>query len=173
MAETTPPTPGAEEQRPTGQLGIQKIYTKDVSFESPSTPEVFTREWKPAVEVSLANKGQKLNDQSHEVVLTVTVTARCEDKVAYLVEVHQAGIFNIAGFPDQIMPALLATVCPNILFPFARQVVTDLVTGGGFPQLLLSPVNFEALYAKELERQRQQAGEGGQGAAPAGNPPVQ
>lgn len=166
MAEATPPTqPADAAQRPSGQLGIQKIYVKDLSFEAPSTPEVFTREWKPAAEIQLANKASKLNENTHEVVLTITVTVRCEDKTAYLVEVQQAGIFNIAGFPDQVMPALLATVCPNILFPFAREAICDLVIRGGFPQLLLSPVNFEALYAQELARQREQGAAGA--AAPA------
>jgi preprotein translocase subunit SecB len=142
-----------------GQLAIQKIYIKDVSFEAPNSPQVFLNEWKPQVEVQLANHALPLGNEVHEVVLTVTVTVQStvqsEDKTSYLVEVQQAGIFNISGFPPPHLSTVLATVCPNILFPFAREAISDLVTRGGFPQLLLAPVNFELLYAQELQRQQE------------------
>ena len=150
--------PAAADNRPqTGHLAIQKVYLKDLSYEAPNTPQVFTEEWRPKVDIQLANTASKLADDIYEVVLTVTVTVKFEDKAAYLVEVHQAGIFNIGGFPEQFLGAVLATACPNILFPFAREAISDIVGKAGFPQLLLSPVNFEALYAQQLQRQRQAA----------------
>lgn len=140
-----------------GQLAIQKIYIKDASFEAPNSPQVFLGQWRPEVGIQLANRATPLGNDVHEVVLTVTVTVQSEGKTSYLVEVHQAGIFNISGFPPQHLSAILATVCPNVLFPFAREAVSDLVARGGFPQLLLAPVNFDALYAQELQRQREAA----------------
>lgn len=146
----------------TGHLSIQKVYVKDLSFEAPNAPEIFTDEWKPSVDIHLANSANSLGSDVHEVVLSITITVRFEEKTAYLVEVHQAGLFNISGFPEQHVSAMLATVCPNILFPFAREAVSDVVTRGGFPQMLLSPVNFEQLYAQELQRRREAAqGDGG------------
>lgn len=139
----------------TGHISIQKVYVKDLSFEAPNAPQIFTDEWKPSVDIHLANSAKSVSNDIHEVVLTITITVRFEDKTAYLVEVHQAGLFNIAGFPEQHVSTMLATVCPNILFPFAREAVSDVVTRGGFPQMLLSPVNFEQLYAQELQRRRQ------------------
>ncbi len=144
----------------TGHLSIQKVYVKDLSYEAPNTPHIFMEEWKPTVDLQLANSTAPLGGDIHEVVLTVTVTVRFDEKVAYLIEVKQAGIFNLAGFPEQHLAPVLATVCPNILFPFAREVVSDIATKAGFPQLLLAPVNFEALYAQEVMRQRNAAAEG-------------
>lgn len=141
-----------------GQLSIQKIYIKDFSFESPNAPAVFTEQLNPAVDIHFGNATKELGDNNHEVVLTVTVTVKENDKSVYLVEVHQAGIFTISGFPDEHMAPILATACPNILFPYAREAISDVVTKGGFPQLLLSPVNFDMLYAQELQR-RQSEGE--------------
>lgn len=140
-----------------GQLAIQKVYLKDLSYESPGTPGVFREEWKPAVEIELGNKANALGNDMFETVLAVTVTVRSGEKTAFLVEVQQAGIFHITGFPEQAMPAILATACPNILFPFAREVVSDVVTKAGFPQLLLAPVNFEALYHQEMQRKQAEA----------------
>ncbi|MGQ0658827.1 MAG: protein-export chaperone SecB [Chromatiales bacterium] len=150
MAEET----SNEGSKRTGQLGIQKIYVKDLSYEAPGTPQVFREEWKPGVDIQLANKATPLGNDLYEVVLAVTVTVRSGEKTAFLVEVHQAGIFNIGGFPEQHLAAVLATVCPNILFPYVREAVSDVVAKAGFPQLLLAPVNFDALYAQELQRQR-------------------
>ena len=140
-----------------GQLAIQKIYAKDISFEAPNSPQVFLGEWKPQVDVQLANHTTSLGNDAHEVVLTVTITVQSESKTSYLVEVQQAGIFSITGFPPQHLAAVLATLCPNILFPYAREAVSDLVTRGGFPQLLLAPVNFDTLYAQELQHQQKAA----------------
>ncbi len=147
----------AQAEAPAAQLGIQRIYVKDISFEAPNSPKVFSEEWKPTVDIQLNNNARTLEANVHEVVLAVTVTVKFSDKTVYLVEVHQAGIFNITGVPDQHLPAMAATVCPNILFPYAREAISDLVTRGGFPQLLLAPVNFDALYSQEMQRQQQAA----------------
>lgn len=140
---------------PSGQLSIKKIYVKDFSFESPNSPSVFTEQLNPAVDIHFGNATKELGENNHEVVLTVTVTVKENEKSVYLVEVQQAGIFTIVGFPDDHMAPILATACPNILFPYAREAISDVVTKGGFPQLLLSPVNFDMLYAQELQRRQQ------------------
>lgn len=147
----------------TGHLSIQKVYVKDLSFEAPNAPAIFGEQWQPSVDIQLASNAQRIEDEVHEVVVTVTVTVRFDDKTVYLVEVQQAGLFQISGFPDQHLAAMLATVCPNILFPFAREAIADTVSKGGFPQMLLAPVNFEQLYAQELQRRRE-AGQGDGGA---------
>ena len=151
MADETN-TQAAAQQAITGQLAIQKIYVKDVSFEAPNSPAVFTGELNPTADVHFANRTTALDAENHEVVLTVTVKVRQEERTIYLVEVQQAGIFTVRGFPEEHLGAILATACPNTLFPFAREAICDLVTKGGFPQLLLAPVNFEILYAQELQR---------------------
>ena len=140
------------QQAITGQLAIQKIYVKDVSFEAPNSPAVFTGELNPTADVHFANRTTALDAENHEVVLTVTVKVRQEERTIYLVEVQQAGIFTVRGFPAEHLGAILATACPNTLFPVAREVICDLVMKGGFPQLLLAPVNFEILYAQEVQR---------------------
>jgi len=134
-----------------GQFGLQKIYIKDMSFETPHSPGIFQEQWNPTVNMDIENAMNVLGKDSYEVIIAVTVTVRFEEKTVYLIEVHQAGIFHIAGFPEDILKRTLATICPNILFPFAREVVSDLVTRGGFPQLLLAPVNFDALYQQQLK----------------------
>lgn len=145
----------SEQQATTGQLAIQKIYVKDLSFEAPNTPAVFTEKLNPAVDIHFSNETAELGENQHEVVLSVTVTVKQDDRTVYLVEVKQAGIFSIGGFSNEHLPAILATACPNILFPYAREVVSDIVTKGGFPQILLAPVNFDVLYAQELQRRQQ------------------
>lgn len=142
-----------------GKFAITKVYTKDISFESPNTPDIYSQEWNPSVNMQIANEASVISDEMkdlYEVVLRITVTVTVGEKAAYLVEVQQAGIFHIAGFPKEAIAQMLATICPNILFPFAREVVADLVIRGGFPQLLLSPVNFDALYVQEKMKAQQQ-----------------
>ena len=141
------------------QFALQKIYVKDLSFETPNSPAVFTQEWKPDVNVELDTKGKEIATDVHEVVLGITVTVKMDDNVAYLVEIHQAGIFTIKGFADNERGAMLGSYCPNVLFPFAREVISDLVTKGGFPQLLLAPVNFDAIYHEHLQRAQAQSEE--------------
>ena len=138
------------------QFAIQKVYVRDISFETPNSPMIFQEKWEPETNMQLGNKAVVLAEGVHEVSLSVTVTAKIGDKTAYLVEVQQCGIFNIAGYDPKEVPAIVGSVCPNILFPFAREAVADLVTRGGFPPLLLSPVNFDALYAEYAQQQRKQ-----------------
>lgn len=143
----------ADEKPVKNQFSIQKIYVKDVSFESPSAPHSFTFEkWEPQIELNMNNSHQKLNDVTYEVVLTITVTAKNDDKVAFLTEVQQAGIFTIANVSDKDLAYLLASQCMTILFPYARELVSDMTSRGGFTPLLLNPVNFDVLYAQHLEQ---------------------
>jgi preprotein translocase subunit SecB len=145
------------EQANQQQFSIQKIYLKDVSFESPNSPAVFTGEWKPEVNVQLNTEIKGLDNNMHEVTLSVTVTAKQQDKTAFLVEVKQAGLFQLAGFEQEQLGGMLGAYCPETLFPYAREAISDLVTKGGFPQLLLSPVNFNALYMQHQQQQAQAA----------------
>jgi preprotein translocase subunit SecB len=132
---------------------IQRIYVKDLSYEAPNTPHTFTEEWKPEVQLNLETKSSRIQDNVHEVILSVTATVTSSKKPAFLVEVHQAGIFMVNGFPSEQLHQMLGSFCPNILFPYAREVISDLVVRGGFPQLILAPVNFDALYQQHLEEQ--------------------
>lgn len=149
MADATSP---AEKQ-----FSIQKIYTKDLSFETPNSPKIFTEKWEPGVEFNLSTGVNTLEANLYEVTITITITVKIGASTAYLVEVVQAGIFSLIGFTEQEMGPMMGSFCPNILFPYAREVVSDLVTKGGFPQLLLAPVNFDALYAQHLQNLQQQA----------------
>lgn len=133
------------------EFALQRIYTKDVSFETPNSPNIFQKEWKPESSINLNTEVKKLADTVFEVMLTVTITTKLGDQTAYLAEVKQAGIFAINGFPEQEMGPLLGSYCPNMLFPYVREVVSDLVTKGSFPQMLLQPVNFDALYAQHQQ----------------------
>jgi preprotein translocase subunit SecB len=139
------------------QFSIQKIYTKDISFETPNSPKVFIEKWEPSVDFNLSTHVETLENSLYEVALTITITVKSGDTIAYLVEVNQAGIFALNGFTDQEMGPMVGSFCPNILFPYAREVVSDLVSKGGFPQLLLAPVNFDALYAQHLQHVQNQA----------------
>jgi preprotein translocase subunit SecB len=145
-----------EQQAPEKQFSIQKIYTKDLSFETPSSPKIFTEKWEPTVDLNLSSQIQALESSLFEVALTITITVKSIDTIAYLVEVSQAGIFTLSGFTEEEMGPMLGSFCPNILFPYAREAVSDLVAKGGFPQLLLAPVNFDALYAQQLQYAQQQ-----------------
>ncbi|MEM6998350.1 MAG: protein-export chaperone SecB [Pseudomonadota bacterium] len=141
------------------QFAIHKVYVKDVSFETPNSPDVFKLEWKPEVDMHLTNNATPVGDHLFDVVLSLTLTVKLGDTVAYLVEVNQAGVFFIKDIPDEVIDRMLATVCANILFPFARETVSDIVTRGGFPQLLLAPVNFDAMYIQQQQAD-QQSGSG-------------
>lgn len=149
MAEENAST---EEQQ--ARFVIQKIYTKDISLETPNSPEIFREEWKPELDLQLGNEYKRIDDDNHEITLTVTVTAKVGDKVAFLVEVKQAGVFSLTGYSDQEMGPLVGSYCPNTLFPFAREVISDVVLKGGFPQLVLAPVNFDALYMNQIEKNK-------------------
>lgn len=145
-----------ENSQPERTFNIQKIYVKDVSFETPNSPEVFTLTWEPTVEFNLSTAAQQIQDSVYEVSLTVTVTVKIEQKTGYLVEITQSGIFSAVGFQNEEMGHLLGSFCPNLLFPYAREAVSDLVSKGGFPPMLLAPVNFDALYAQHVQQMAQQ-----------------
>ena len=135
-----------------GKFNIQKIYIKDISFEAPNSPQSFTEQWEPKNSLDLNTNAQGIAENTYEVVISVTVTVKNADKTAYLVEVHQAGIFTIEGFGDSDLRAMLGSFYPNILYPYAREAVSDIVVRGGFPQLLLTPINFDALYEQHLQQ---------------------
>ena len=137
-------------------FAIQKIFVKDISFESPNSPTIFLeKDWQPDVNLNLQTTSRSLDEDVYEVVLNVTVTAKLkEDTTAYLAEVQYAGIFNLKNFPDDDMTYMLGSYCPNLLFPYVREAVSDVVAKGGFPQLLLAPVNFDALLQQKLDQQK-------------------
>jgi len=136
------------------QFAIQKIYLKDVSFESPNSPQAFTDgDWKPQINVQINSSNRVIAQDTYEVVLDITVTAKQKENTAFLVEVKQAGVFTIAGFQQENLGGMVGAFCPETLFPFAREAVAELISKGGFPQLYLAPVNFNALYAQQLQQQ--------------------
>lgn len=150
---------------PQQQFSMQRIYTKDLSFESPSSPAMFRKQWQPKVNVDLNTKSDKLDDNgNYEVVLTITLTATVEEETAFLVEVQQAGIFFITGIEGENLRRVLGTACPNILFPYARENIDAICVKGGFPPVMLAPVNFDALYQQALA---QAQGEAASAEAPA------
>jgi preprotein translocase subunit SecB len=143
----------ATEEVPQTQFSLQRIYLKDLSFESPRAPSVFQGAWKPNINLELNTRYEKLDDDVYEVVLNLTLTAKNDgDEVAFLAEVQQAGIFHIRGLEDAALQQTLGSFCPNILFPYARETVDNLVGKGSFPILMLSPVNFDAIYAETMKR---------------------
>jgi len=149
-----------EATAPQKQFAIQKLYVKDVSFESPGTPHTFSyKQWKPKVELNLTNSHTHVEDDTYEAVLSITVTVAHEDKTAFLVEIQQAGLFAIAGFEDEEKKYLIGSQCMNILFPYAREVISNLSAGGGFPPLILAPVNFDLLYQQHLQQNQAQQDE--------------
>jgi preprotein translocase subunit SecB len=141
-----------ETQQPV--FNIEKIYVKDISLEAPNVPQIFLQSENPQVSIELQNKAAKIDEGVFETVITITVTSKVQDKVAFLVEVAQAGIFRIHNVPEENISAILGITCPNILFPYAREAVSDIVTRAGFPPVLLNPINFEALYAQQIQQQQ-------------------
>lgn len=145
----------SEQQKP--QFGIQRIYTRDVSFESPNAPSIFQQEWKPQIKLDLNTQSRELNEGVYEITLTVTVEAKVGDNTAFLVEVQQAGIFNLGGFTADARDQMLGAYCPSLLFPYAREAVDSAVTKGSFPALMLAPVNFDVLYQQSRQKQGEPA----------------
>ena len=148
---TAPPDATAQE------LVLQNIYIKDASFEAPMGPNIPAAEWAPQFGMNMNTTGTVLAENMHEVVLTITLEAKIADKVAYLVEVKQAGVFVIRGYSDDEARRIVASFCPGVLFPYVRQAISDLILKGGFPPFLLPPVNFDALYQQSVDQARQQA----------------
>ena len=138
------------------QLVLQKIYVKDVSFEAPNAPQVFQElgenDPQPQVQLNVGQKATDLGNDLYEVVLSLTLTCTLGDRTAYLAEVEQAGLFGIAGFNEMDHAGIIGSYCPNLLFPYARQIISSLVLEGGFPPFLLQPINFDALYAEQQRR---------------------
>lgn len=155
MAEEQVAEQNQQDQQPA--FGIEKIYIKDLSLEIPNAPQIFIERTAPQVGIELGNAVNKLDEGVYEVVTTVTVTSKIEDKTVFLVEVAQAGIFQVRNVPDENLEIILSVTCPNILFPYAREAVSDIVVRGGFPPVLLNPINFEALYAQQKQQQQADA----------------
>ncbi len=156
----------AEQQQGEKQISIQKIYLKDFSFESPNSPTVFTSgDWSPKTNLNLRSSHNQGDDGQSEVVLTITVEAKHEDKTLFLVELHQAGLFQISGYDEEEFGMVVGSFCPNILFPYARESIAAVITKGGFPEFVLQPINFDALYAQSQQQREAEDG----GAASGGN----
>lgn len=144
------------------QFAITKLYVKDVSFESPASPRSFGyKKWDPKIDLNLSNKQTHIDADVYEAVLSITATVSIDDETAFLIEVHQAGLFQIAGFEDEQKSYLLGSQCMNILFPYAREVISDMSVRGGFPPLIMSPVNFDALYQQHMQQKQAEQGEAG------------
>ena len=150
-------TEQAAGQQAQQQFQLQRIYLKDLSYEAPKTPMMFREQWKPEVNLDVNNSATEIETDLHEVVLTTTVTAQNGDATAFIVEVAQAGLFLLKGVEGIQKEAILKGVCANILFPYARETVSDVVSRGTFPQFLLQPINFEAAFAENLRKQQAEA----------------
>ena len=148
----------SEQQQVQPQLALERIYTKDISFEVPGA-QVFTKAWEPELNINLSSAAEKIDPNHFEVALKVVVEAKNAGETAFIVDVTQAGIFLIDGVEEERLPYILGAYCPNILFPFLREAVNDLVVKGSFPQLLLTPINFDAEFEANMQR-AQTAAEG-------------
>lgn len=145
----------SEQEAPS--FAIEKLYVKDLSVEVPNAPAVFLEQEAPEVGIQLQTGVQGLGDDAFEVTLTITVTAKRTEKTVFLVEVGQSGIFRVKNVPQENLEPLLSIACPNILFPYAREVVSDAVSRAGFAPVILQPVNFEALYAARAQQMQAEA----------------
>ena len=156
MSEETS-TSAAEAEQEQAQFSIQRIYIKDVSFESPQGVAAFQKQWKPKVSQDMNSRTNKIDEDLYEVVLRVTITMADGEDTIYLAEVEQAGLFTIKGFTEQQMPQVINTTCPSILFPYLRETIDNIVTKGGFPALMLPPINFDALFASAVQQAAEEA----------------
>jgi len=148
---------GAATEQQGPQFAIQRIFTKDISFEAPNAPAIFKKEWKPEVKLDLDTRSNKLEDGIYEVILSLTVTTKVGEETAFLCEVQQAGIFSAKddeSVPEGQLAHLLGSFCPNILFPYAREAISSLVNRATFPQLNLAPVNFDALFSQYVQQRQ-------------------
>jgi len=147
----------AENETPQPQFALQRVYVKDASIEVPSAPMIFTKEWQPEIKLDLNTGARRMDDKHFEVFVKVTVTASLEDDTAFLVEVMQCGLFLAENIPDEQLKPMMGAMCPNILFPYLRESVDNMVIKGGFPALMLAPINFDALYQQRLQQEAQEA----------------
>jgi len=150
-------TPVAGEQPAQANFGLQRIYVKDISFESPNSPAVFQKQWKPEVNMDLNTKNTKLGENHYEVVVSVTLTVTVEGMAAYIVEVQQAGIFVVQGLESGHLAQALNAFCPNLLFPYLRETIDTVVIKGSFPAMMLAPVNFDAIFAQAVAQRQKEA----------------
>ncbi len=141
------------------QLAIQKIYLKDCSFEAPNAPQIFSGEWNPEINLNLTTSNAALGDQAVEVVLSITAEAKIGDQTAFLAEIQQAGVFLMTGFEEAERRRIMGAYCPSLLFPYAREAISDLVGKGGFPHLVLQPMNFDGLYEQQQQEMRKASAE--------------
>ena len=142
------------------RFNILKIYLKDASFESPAAPASFgIKQWDPKIDLNMTNSHSQIGDDRFEAVLRITVTANQDDQTAFLIEIQQAGLFEISGFSEDEHNYLLGSQCMNVLFPYVREQISDIAVRGGFPPLLLSPVNFDTLYQRHLQQRQEKSGE--------------
>ena len=146
------------EEAPQKQIAIQKLYVKDLSFESPNSPKVFVgNEWQPKTNLNLRSSHGSAADNLHEVVLTITVEAKHEETTLFLIEIQQAGLFQISGYSQEEVETILGSFCPGTLFPYAREAISSTVSRGGFPEFILQPINFDALFAESKRQAAAQA----------------
>ncbi len=157
MADQIPTGTAPGTEQTAQELVLQNIYVKDASFEAPTGPNIQATEWNPQFNLNMNTSASALAETVHEVVLTITLEAKIADKAAYLVEVKQAGLFTIRGYSDEETRRVVGAFCPGVLFPYARQAVSDLILRGGFPPFLLPPVNFDGLFQQSLEQAARQA----------------
>jgi preprotein translocase subunit SecB len=150
----------SEKQEPEKQFSIQKLYVKDASYESPGVPRSFSfKQWSPKIDLNLTNTHAHIDADLYEAVLRITATVSHQDNTAFLIEVHQAGLFGLTGFEEEERNYLLGSQCMNILFPYAREVISEMSNRGGFPPLILAPVNFDALYQQHIQKQNEKQDE--------------
>lgn len=131
------------------QFAIQRIFVKDLSFEAPGAPEIFQKDWKPDLNIDLDTASRKLDGDFWEASLKLSVSVKSNEEIAFICEVEHAGIFTVTNFSEEQRAHLLGSICPEIIFPYAREAISDAVSKGGFPQLLLAPINFEAYYKEK------------------------
>ncbi|MBB5319988.1 protein-export chaperone SecB [Marinobacter oulmenensis] len=155
MAENQQAAGNENQSQP--QFALQRIYVKDLSFESPNSPTVFQEQWKPQVSLDLNTSHNQVSENQYEVVLSMTVTAKLGEKTAYIVEIQQAGVFMVSGIESNQLGHMLGSYCPTVLFPYAREAIDGIVNKGSFPALMLAPVNFDAIYAQALKRKQEEA----------------
>ncbi len=163
MADDQPQDP--QQDQSGKQLYLQKIYIKDLSFESPKAPQIFQSGSQPQTQLNIRTSNKDVGEGNVEVTLTLTVESKDGEETGFIIELAQAGVFYLQGYSEEERRMVVGSFCPSTLYPFAREAIADIATKGGFPQLLLQPINFDALYAQAI-RER-----GGQGAAPPGQAP--
>jgi preprotein translocase subunit SecB len=146
----------SQQERPQAGFAMERVYVKDVSFESPNSPDVFMQPWKPKVVMDLNTKHKLVRDNVHEVAVTITLTVKVEEKTAYILEVQQAALFVIQGIEGMQLHHTLGVVCPNLIFPYLRESIDNVLAKGSFQPMMLAPVNFEAIFAQALEKKKQE-----------------